>query len=156
LGTSEDDVIPKAAGSRRGASRRGATVRLPMEVTSMKFTTLINPLLLMVATCSLANTTTRFRLAQAPSECVTNCDSASFSCAKNCGLSGACVAQCNATSASCKAACARRSEVPLRSESQRQAPLARADSGETTSKGTRDGSQQECTVCDLFGSGKHD
>jgi hypothetical protein len=29
-------------------------------------------------------------------ECVSNCNSDNFSCAQNCGLSGACVAQCTA------------------------------------------------------------
>lgn len=74
----------------------------------MKYAALISALVLTFTACSGANATTRFRLAeaQAPRECVANCDSANFSCTQNCGLSGACVAQCNATSASCKAACA--------------------------------------------------
>jgi hypothetical protein len=74
----------------------------------MKYVALISAFVLTVAACSAANAATGFRLAQAqaPRECVANCDSVNFSCAQNCGLSGACVAQCNATSASCKAACA--------------------------------------------------
>jgi hypothetical protein len=77
-------------------------------VISMKYAALISALVLAFVACTAANAATRFRLAeaQAPRECVANCDSVNFSCAQNCGLSGACVAQCNATSASCKAACA--------------------------------------------------
>jgi hypothetical protein len=59
------------------------------------------------ATATGCHAATRFNLAQAqaPKECVTDCDSANFSCSKNCGLSGACVAQCNAKAAACKATC---------------------------------------------------
>jgi hypothetical protein len=81
---------------------------LRTEVISMKYVALISALVLTFAASVAANAATRVRLAeaQAPRECVANCESANFSCAQNCGLSGACVAQCNATSASCKAACA--------------------------------------------------
>src|SRR6202011_1389177 len=36
-----------------------------------------------------------------------NCNSNNFSCAQNCGLSGACAAQCTAASAACKNGCNR-------------------------------------------------
>ena len=74
----------------------------------MKYVALICTIFLTVTACHAGNAATRFNLAQAqaPKECVTNCDSANFSCSQNCGLSGACVAQCNATAAACKAACA--------------------------------------------------
>ena len=74
----------------------------------MKHVALIYAILLTGATCGAGNAATRFNLAQAqaPRECVANCDSANFSCAQNCGLSGACLSQCNATAAACKAACA--------------------------------------------------
>jgi hypothetical protein len=38
-------------------------------------------------------------------ECISNCNSANFSCAQNCGLSGSCVAQCTVEAASCKSRC---------------------------------------------------
>jgi hypothetical protein len=73
----------------------------------MKFLALICTIFLTVTACRAGNAATRFKLAQAqaPKECVTNCDTTNFSCSQNCGLSGACVAQCNATAAACKAAC---------------------------------------------------
>lgn len=73
----------------------------------MKYLILVCTILSMVTDCHAGNAATRFNLAQAqaPRECVTNCDSTNFSCSQNCGLSGACVAQCNATAAACKAAC---------------------------------------------------
>jgi hypothetical protein len=74
----------------------------------MKYAALICTMFLTVTPCHAGNAATRFNLAQAqaPKECVMNCDSANFSCSQNCGLSGACVSQCNATAAVCKAACA--------------------------------------------------
>lgn len=42
---------------------------------------------------------------EAPMECVATCNSANFTCATNCGLSGACVAQCTAEAAACKSRC---------------------------------------------------
>ncbi|WP_154070948.1 hypothetical protein [Bradyrhizobium lablabi] len=74
----------------------------------MKYVALICTIFLTVTACHAGNGATRFNLAQAqaPKECVTNCDFANFSCSQNCGLSGACVAQCNATASACKAACA--------------------------------------------------
>jgi hypothetical protein len=65
-------------------------------------------LVLLAATSSHAGTLVRnFRLAQAQTlaECVSRCDSSGFSCAMNCGLSGACVAECKTASAACKAGC---------------------------------------------------
>jgi hypothetical protein len=73
----------------------------------MKYLVLVCAIFATTTDCHAGNGTARFNLAQAqaPKECVTNCDSANFSCSQNCGLSGACVAQCNATAAACKAAC---------------------------------------------------
>ncbi len=42
---------------------------------------------------------------EVPTECVATCNSANYSCATNCGLSGACVAQCTAEAAACKSRC---------------------------------------------------
>jgi hypothetical protein len=74
----------------------------------MVYVALICAIFLTVTACHAGTATTRFNLAQAqaPKECVMNCDSVNFSCSQNCGLSGGCVAQCNATAATCKAACA--------------------------------------------------
>ena len=41
-------------------------------------------------------------------ECVATCNSANYTCAMNCGLSGACVAQCTAEAAACKSRCGER------------------------------------------------
>jgi hypothetical protein len=69
-------------------------------------------LALVIFSCVLASSNAaapldRFRIAQtrAPAECVPNCNSANFSCAQNCGLSGSCVARCTAEAATCKARC---------------------------------------------------
>ncbi|MGY3584829.1 hypothetical protein ACVIGB_006112 [Bradyrhizobium sp. USDA 4341] len=40
-----------------------------------------------------------------PTECVATCNSANYTCATSCGLSGACVAQCTAEAAACKSRC---------------------------------------------------
>jgi hypothetical protein len=69
-------------------------------------------LALAIFLCALASSNAaaplyRIRIAQArgPAECVSNCNSANFSCAQNCGLSGSCVARCTAEAATCKARC---------------------------------------------------
>ena len=69
-------------------------------------------LALVIFSCVLASSNAaapldRIRIAQtrAPAECVSNCNSANFSCAQNCGLSGSCVARCTAEAATCKARC---------------------------------------------------
>jgi hypothetical protein len=69
-------------------------------------------LLLLLLGLSSGNATTLMewlRLAQNQtfSECISSCNSNNFSCAQNCGLSGACVAQCTAASAACKSGCNR-------------------------------------------------
>src|ERR1700687_282700 len=60
-----------------------------------------------VASSNAAAPLDRNRIAQirAPSECVSNCNSANFSCAQNCGLSGSCIARCTSEEATCKARC---------------------------------------------------
>ena len=60
-----------------------------------------------VASSNAAAPLDRIRIAQirAPAECVSNCNSANFSCAQNCGLSGSCVARCTSEEATCKARC---------------------------------------------------
>jgi hypothetical protein len=66
-------------------------------------------LVLLAVTSSQARTLSRgLRLAQAQTaaECISRCDTNGFSCAMNCGLSGACVAEYKSTSAACKAGCA--------------------------------------------------
>jgi len=45
---------------------------------------------------------------EVPTECVATCNSANYTCAMNCGLSGACVAQCTAEAAACKSRCGER------------------------------------------------
>lgn len=47
----------------------------------------------------------RLAQTQTPAECLANCNSANFSCAQNCGLSGSCVARCTNEAASCKTRC---------------------------------------------------
>ena len=60
-----------------------------------------------VASSDAAAPLDRIRIAQirTPPECISNCNSANFSCAQNCGLSGSCVARCTAEAAACKARC---------------------------------------------------
>jgi hypothetical protein len=72
----------------------------------MKHLVLVCAIFATATGCHAGNATARFYLAQAqaPKECVMNCDTANFSCSQNCGLSGACVAQCNATAAACSSA----------------------------------------------------
>src|ERR1700674_3055879 len=69
-------------------------------------------LALVIFSCGIASSNAaapldRIRIAQtrAPAECVSNCNSANFSCAQNCGLSGSCVARCTSEEATCKARC---------------------------------------------------
>jgi hypothetical protein len=65
-------------------------------------------LVLLAASSSQAGTWSgKLRLAQAQTDaqCISRCDTDGFSCAMNCGLSGACVAECKSTSAVCKAGC---------------------------------------------------
>jgi hypothetical protein len=65
-------------------------------------------LVLLTATSSHAGAfTAKMRLAQAQTaaQCISRCDTNGFSCAMNCGLSGACVAECKSASAACKAGC---------------------------------------------------
>jgi hypothetical protein len=59
------------------------------------------------ASSEAASLLERRQLAQreVPTECVATCNSANYSCATNCGLSGACVAQCTAEAAACKSRC---------------------------------------------------
>lgn len=45
---------------------------------------------------------------EVPTECAASCNSANYSCAKSCGLSGACVAQCTAEAAVCQSRCGER------------------------------------------------
>lgn len=45
---------------------------------------------------------------EVPTECVATCNSANYTCANNCGLSGACVAQCTVEAAACKSRCGER------------------------------------------------
>jgi len=51
-----------------------------------------------VASSNAATLLDKVRLAQTRTfaECISNCNSANFSCAQNCGLSGSCVARCTA------------------------------------------------------------
>jgi hypothetical protein len=60
-----------------------------------------------VASSNAATLLDKVRLAQTRTfaECIANCNSSNFSCAKNCGLSGSCVAQCTAEASSCKSRC---------------------------------------------------
>jgi hypothetical protein len=65
-------------------------------------------LVLLAVTSSQARTLSgKLRLAQAQTvaQCISSCDTNGFSCAMNCGLSGACVAECKSASAACKAGC---------------------------------------------------
>jgi hypothetical protein len=45
---------------------------------------------------------------EVPTDCVVTCNSANYTCAMNCGLSGACAAQCTAEAAACKSRCGER------------------------------------------------
>ncbi len=45
---------------------------------------------------------------EVPTACVATCDSANYTCALNCGLSGACVAQCTTEATACKSRCGER------------------------------------------------
>jgi hypothetical protein len=62
-----------------------------------------------MASTEAASLADRFRVAQTQAaECVAACNSANFSCAMNCGLSGSCVAQCTAEAAACQSRCGER------------------------------------------------
>ena len=60
-----------------------------------------------VASSDAATLLDKIRLAQTRNfaECISNCNSANFSCAPNCGLSGSCVAQCALEATTCKSRC---------------------------------------------------
>jgi hypothetical protein len=51
----------------------------------------------------------KFRFAQTRdfAECISDCNSINFSCARNCGLSGSCVAQCTVEADVCKSGCSK-------------------------------------------------
>jgi hypothetical protein len=60
-----------------------------------------------VASSDAATLLDKIRLAQTRNfaECISNCNSANFSCAQNCGLSGSCVTQCTLEATTCKSRC---------------------------------------------------
>ena len=69
----------------------------------MKYTVVICLIVLGMTLGAVAARADKLRIAQelTVAKCVSICNSDGFSCAKNCGLSGACVAQCNTGSAAC-------------------------------------------------------
>src|SRR6266850_5455657 len=73
----------------------------------MKYSLALAIPLFAIASSNAATLRDKIRLAQTRSfpECINNCNSANFSCAQNCGLSGSCVAQCTVEAASCKSLC---------------------------------------------------
>lgn len=75
----------------------------------MRYTVILLSLLSGMTASNAGTSMDRLRLAQKQTfaECVSDCSSNNFSCARNCGLSGSCVAQCTATSAACKTECNR-------------------------------------------------
>ncbi len=73
----------------------------------MKYSLALAILLSAIAPSNAATLRDKIRLAQTrdSAECINDCNSANFSCAQNCGLSGSCVAQCTVEAASCKSRC---------------------------------------------------
>jgi hypothetical protein len=69
----------------------------------MKYVVTICSIVLGMTLAGVGARADKLRLAQELTvpKCVAICNSNGFSCAKNCGLSGACVAQCNTGSAAC-------------------------------------------------------
>ena len=68
---------------------------------NMKYSLALAILLSAITSSNAATLRDKIRLAQTPdfAECIHNCNSANFSCAQNCGLSGTCVAQCTVEAA---------------------------------------------------------
>jgi hypothetical protein len=73
----------------------------------MKYSLALAMLLSVITSSNAATLRDKIRLAQNRdfAECINNCNSANFSCAQNCGLSGSCVAQCTVEATSCKVRC---------------------------------------------------
>jgi hypothetical protein len=82
---------------------------LPWGDETMRYTLILLSLLSEMTASNAGTSMDRLRLAQnkTVAECVADCNSSNFSCARNCGLSGACVAQCTVASAACKTECNR-------------------------------------------------
>ena len=74
---------------------------------NMRYSLALAILLSAIASSNAATLRDKIRLAQTrdSAECINDCNSANFSCAQNCGLSGSCVAQCTVEAASCKSRC---------------------------------------------------
>ena len=97
--------------SRTRIPKHRTDLLLPRGDDAMRYTIVLLLLLSGTAASNAGTLMERLRLAQnrTVAECVSNCNSDNFSCARNCGLSGACVAQCTAASAACKNGCNSRS-----------------------------------------------
>ena len=75
----------------------------------MKYVLALSLLLSGMGSSHAASAFVKLRTAQSRSqtaaECVERCNSNNYSCARNCGLSGACVAQCTVEADACKREC---------------------------------------------------
>jgi hypothetical protein len=78
----------------------------------MKQVLFLSLLLSVAGSSHAASPFDRLRTAQSRpqpvAECVERCNSSNFTCARNCGLSGACVAQCTVEADACKKECQER------------------------------------------------